>query len=97
MENWLIAVLIGAALGLLLGIKIARDSNKKQPVRGGLLAQVFHYIACSGLSGMLPFVIAGIIIGLPFLALFGTAVGFLVLTGVSLLVYATFDRAVTAA
>ena len=34
------------------------------------------------MSGMLPFIIAGVIIGLPFLALFGTAVGFLALTGV---------------
>jgi hypothetical protein len=42
---------------------------------------------------MLPFIIAGIVIGLPFLALFGTAVGFLALTGVSLLVYATVDQA----
>jgi hypothetical protein len=92
MENWLIAVIVGAALGLLLGIKIARDSNKKQPVHGAL-AHVFHYIACSGLSGMLPFIIAGVIIGLPFLALFGTAVGFLALTGVSLLVYASVDQA----
>jgi hypothetical protein len=97
MENWLIAVLIGAALGLLFGIKIARDSNKKQPVHGGVLAQVFHYLACSGLGGMLPFIIAGVIVGLPFLALLGTAVGFLILTGVSLVVYATFEQVVTPA
>jgi hypothetical protein len=75
-----------------LGIKIARDSNKKQPVRGGVAAQVIHYLACSGLTGMLPFVIAGLIVGLPFLVLFGTAIGFLVMTGVFLLLLAAFER-----
>ena len=93
MVDWLIAVLIGAVCGLVIGIKIAHDSNRKQPVRGGILAQVFHYLACAGLTSMLPFVIAGIIVGLGFLALFGTAVGFLALTGVFLLIHAGFERA----
>ncbi|RPJ02357.1 MAG: hypothetical protein EHM39_02045 [Chloroflexi bacterium] len=93
MADWLISLFIGIALGLVLGIKIARDSNKKQPVRGGVVAQVIHYLACSGLTGMLPFIIAGLIVGLPFLVLFGTAVGFLVMTGVFLLLLAVFERA----
>lgn len=91
MTDWLIAVLIGVGVGLLLGIKIAHDSNARQPVLGGIPARLFHYLACAGLSGMLPFIIAGIVVGLSFLALFGTAVGFLVLTGVFLLVYAGFE------
>jgi hypothetical protein len=92
MTDWLIAVIIGVALGLLLGIKIARDSNHKQPILGGVLAQVFHYLACSGLTAMLPFILAGIIVGLPFLALFGTALGFLALTATCMLLYAAFER-----
>ncbi len=92
MNDWLIAVLIGVVLGLALGVKIARDSNAEQPVRGGMLAQVFHYLACAGLSGMLPFIIAGIIVGLPFVKLFGTALGFLALTAVFLLVHAGTER-----
>jgi len=92
MSEWLIAILIGAAIGLALGVKIARDSNAKQPVRGGALAQVFHYLACAGLSGMLPFIITGIIVGLPFLKLFGTAVGFLAITGAFLLIHAGAER-----
>lgn len=92
MNDWLIAVLIGAALGLVIGIKIARDSHAKQPVMGSLLAQVFHYLACAGLTGMVPFIITGIIVGLPFVRLFGTAVGFLALTAAFLLIHATFER-----
>jgi ABC-type Fe3+ transport system permease subunit len=92
MTHWLIAVIIGLAIGLAIGVRIARESNRKQPVTGGPLAKVFHYLACSGLSTMLPFIIAGIVVGLSFLALFGTAIGFLALTGVCLLVYAGFER-----
>jgi ABC-type Fe3+ transport system permease subunit len=93
MNDWLIAVLIGIVLGLVLGVRIARESNAKQPVHGGMLAQVFHYLACAGLSGMLPFIIAGIVVGLPFVQLFGTAVGFLTLTALFLLVHAGTERA----
>jgi hypothetical protein len=92
MNEWLIAIIIGAAFGLVIGIKIARDSNAKAPVQGGPLAQVFHYLACSGLTGMLPFIIAGIIVGLPFVKLFGTAVGFLALTAIFLLIHASIER-----
>ncbi len=91
MTEWVIAVLIGVAIGLVIGVKIARDSNARQPVLGGVPAQVFHYLACAGLTGMLPFIIAGIVVGLSFLALFGTALGFLALTGVFLLVHAGFE------
>jgi ABC-type Fe3+ transport system permease subunit len=92
MEHWVIAVIIGAAFGLVIGVKIAHDSHRKQPVQGRI-ARVFHYLACAGLASMLPFIIAGIVIGLGFLALFSTAVGFLALTAVFLLVYAGFERA----
>jgi hypothetical protein len=96
MTHWLIAVIIGLAIGLAIGVRIARESNRKQPITGGPLAKVFHYLACAGFSTVLPFVTAGIvikiIIGLSSLALFGTAVGFLALTGVCLLIYAGFER-----
>ncbi|MBN2303280.1 MAG: hypothetical protein JXQ72_02305 [Anaerolineae bacterium] len=91
MNSWLLAIIIGAACGLVIGVKIARDSNREQPVLGGLLAQVFHYLACAGLTGMPPFIIAGIIVGLSFLKLFGTAVGFLAVTGMLLLIYAAVE------
>jgi hypothetical protein len=92
MNEWLIAVLIGAAIGLVLGIKIARDSNRKEPVLGGLVAHIAHYFACAGMSSTVPFIITGIIVGLHFLALFLTAVGFLALTGIMLLVDAVIER-----
>jgi hypothetical protein len=92
MSDWLIAVLIGVTFGFVLGMKIARDSNQKEAVRGSGLAHAFHYLASASMSGTLPFIIAGISVGLPFLRLFGTAVGFLVVTLVLLLGYAAFER-----
>ena len=92
MSDWLLAVVIGIGFGLTLGIKIARDSQAKQAVRGGALAQVLHYLACAGLTGMLPFIIAGIIMGVPFVTLFGTAVGFLVVVAALLLLFGAVER-----
>jgi len=92
MNDWLIAVLIGLAIGLLLGIKIARDSHRKQPVLGGILAQVFHYLACASMTTMLPFIITGIVVGLSFFKLFGTAVLFLAFTAIFLLVDVLLER-----
>ncbi|MBN1681140.1 MAG: hypothetical protein JW966_12710 [Anaerolineae bacterium] len=92
MIDWLIAFVIGLAVGVVVGIKIARDSNRKEPVMGGVMAHIFHYLACAGLTGMPSFVVAGIIVGLSFLVLFGTAVGFLGATTVFLLLYAVIER-----
>lgn len=96
MNDWLIALFIGAAVGLVIGIKIARDSNKKLAVTGGPLAQLFHYLASAALTGTMPYVITGLIVGLSFLKLFGTAVGFLAVAALSLLIYGIFERASTA-
>ncbi len=92
MGEWLLALLIGVIIGLVLGVKIAQDSNKEQPVRGGSIAQTFHYLACSFMASVLPFVLTGVILGMKFLVLFGTGVGLLVLTGLCLLLEASIER-----
>jgi hypothetical protein len=97
MSDWLTAVFIGLAIGLLLGVKIAHDSHKRQPVRGGVWGQVLHYLACSGLTSVLPFIITGLIVGVPFLQLFGTGIGLLALTAVFLVLYALIERSTTTA
>jgi len=90
-SEWLAAVIVGAAVGLALGVKIARASNAEQPIRGGAAARAFHYLACVALTGMPPFVLAGLVLGLPFLTLFGTALAFLGVTAACLLVYAAAE------
>jgi hypothetical protein len=92
MSDWWTAVLIGVTFGLVIGVKIARDSLAKESVRGGVLAQGFHYLACAGLTGMLPFIITGLVVGLPLVELFGTAVGSLAVTAGLLIGYAVIEQ-----
>ncbi len=92
MNEWVLAILIGVAFGLVIGVKIARDSHTRLAVNGGPLAQLFHYLASASLTGMLPYIVTGLIVGLSFVKLFGTAVGFLILSAIFLLVYAVFER-----
>lgn len=92
MTEWLIAVLIGVIIGLLLGVRIARESHRTQPIKGGALAVTFHYLACAGLTALLPFVLAGTILGVALLAVVGTVLGLLALTAIALLLYEGAER-----
>lgn len=92
MGDWWTAVLVGAAFGLVMGLWISRDSNKKQAVVGGGLPRALHYLACSAMPSVLPFVITGIILGLPFLYLIGTGLGFLALAFALLIALAVLER-----
>jgi hypothetical protein len=47
MQNWMIAWGVGLALGLVIGAFAARDSHREKPIRGGMPAKVFHYLAAS--------------------------------------------------
>lgn len=91
MSDWLLAVMIGAAFGLVIGIKVARDSARKEPVRGGTLAQAMNYLGSAGLTSILPFVIAALVIGLPAVQLIGTILGLTAVTFVFLLVYGAVE------
>ena len=91
MNDWILAVIVGVALGAVIGVKVSRDSIKKEPVRGGTLPQVMNYLASTSLTSVLPFVIAGLVVGLRFLTLFGTALGLIALTAVFLLIFGAVE------
>lgn len=93
MSDWLWAVVIGAAIGLAIGVRLARDSKKKQGLRGGAASEALHYLACAGIASVLPFVITGIVLGLPFLTLLGTGAGFLAFVALVLLAFAALEQA----
>ena len=93
MSDWLLAVMIGAAFGLAIGVKLARDSKQKKGLRGGAASEALHYVACAGIASVLPFVIAGIVLGLPFPTLIGTGVGFLAFVALVLLAFAALENA----
>lgn len=54
MQNWLIGWGLGIILGALIGRAAARDSMLQKPIRGGALAKVLHYVACSLLMAGAP-------------------------------------------
>lgn len=92
MTDWETAMLIGLALGLILGYQISRDSAAKEPVRGGMLAHVFHYLACVTLTSAPVFVISGVILGVGFIWLVLSALGLVGITALFLLVHAAIER-----
>jgi hypothetical protein len=84
-QEWLIAIVIGLALGALIAWRLAADSLKKRPLHGGRPAQIAHYLACLAVSASTPFILTGLIAGLPFVQIFGTALA-LVLSGAALVI-----------
>ena len=50
-ERWIAVLAIGLVVGLVLGIFMRRESIKRQPVHGGVLAEFFHYLAGSTIFG----------------------------------------------
>jgi hypothetical protein len=86
-NDWPTALLIGVTIGAVIGIFVARQSLKEQAIRGGLLAQVLHYLACAMLSSTTAFIVTAIVVGVPFLQMFGTAVGIIIVGAVLVLGY----------
>lgn len=62
-ERLLIMLGVSVAFGLIIGPFVARLSNQKEKIHGGLLAQIFHFIAVVLFVGLVPGVITGIIVG----------------------------------
>jgi len=92
-SDWPLAVLIGIALGLAIGVRLARDSKKQQGLRGGAASEALHTLACVGIASVFPFIVAGVVLGLPFLTLLGTGVGFLAIVALALLAFAALEQA----
>ena len=95
MSPSLIAVLAGAVIGLILGIFVARKSAAEKPIRGGSLANVFHYVGASASVAVLPTILIGTFIyrlGLARNVLL--AIGMVAVSAVCLLLYAVFEAQV---
>jgi threonine/homoserine/homoserine lactone efflux protein len=93
-ERVLWVVLAGSLAGLFFGIFMAQESHRRKKVRGGLGAQVFHYLASSSFSTILPMVFIGLGAGLGFLQLVGIGLTFSALTFLFLFGYALFEHRV---
>lgn len=92
MNNGLLALLIGLAFALVFGYYVAQQSNRQQKIQGGAAAQVFHYIGAAGVAGILPVVLASLILGQGFGIAFPLALAFLATGWLALLLYAIIER-----
>ncbi len=96
LPTWVIALLIGGVIGLIMGVFVARKSAKEQPIKGGPLASLFHYLASSAFVGIAPTVLVGAIL---YRAHFfprliqgiGLGLSLLVTAAVFMLLYAAFE------
>jgi hypothetical protein len=92
MPNWLIALLIGSALGLVFGIFVARKSIAEKPIQGGTPARILHYLAASAFLAAAPTVLIGaILFKLPFIQGFSLAIGLLMTAWIFLMIHALFE------
>lgn len=92
MDRLLTAILIGLAFGVTLGALAARSSNRREQVRGGLPARVFHYLGAALFVSALPGVLAAVILGQGLLRAAAVGFGFVLLSLAMLFVYAVFER-----
>lgn len=90
MDKAVLALLIGVGCALIFGIPITRRSARKEKIYGGAAAQALHYIAASAFVGILPVVLASLILrtGLTF----PLAVSFLAVSFASLFGFALFEH-----
>lgn len=92
MDRTLLALLIGIACALIFGFFIARRSIREKKIYGGVWAKVFHYIGAAGVGGILPLVLASLLLGLGFRTAFPLALSFLLVAWGALMLYAVIER-----
>ncbi len=96
LPTWAAALLVGGAIGLIVGWFIAQTSAKEKPIKGGPLASLFHYLAASAFVAVAPTVLVGAIL---YRAHFfprliqgiGLGLTLLVTAAVFMLLYAVFE------
>ncbi len=90
--TWLMALLIGGVFGLIVGVFVARTSAARKPIKGGPVANFFHYLGSSAFVAAAPTVLIGVILyRLPFWSSIGLAFGLLALVAVCLIIYGAFE------
>ncbi len=93
-ERWLWVIIIGFVVGMLFGILTTRESLLRQPVHGGPLAHVFHFLGASGISAIIPLVVIALVARLTFPRIVATGLLFSFGTYAFLILHAVFESRV---
>lgn len=92
MDRVQFTLLLILAIMVLGCVPLARSSNRRDAVRGGLGAQVFHFIGVLAYIGVLPAALLGSILVGPLTFGVPLALGLLAVSLLSLFVYAIFEQ-----
>lgn len=86
-------IIIGLVVfGLSVGILTARSSNRREVIRGGVMAQIFNYIACSLWTVVTPTVLISVLVlHVPILQALGIGFALVGCAFLSTMVYAVFE------
>jgi hypothetical protein len=91
------AFLVSLVISIFLGGWVALVSHRADQVRGGTLSHILHYLGAIGVVGTLPGGIAAIALGAGFLGIVIVAVAFVLISVVSLWLYALVEHPARAA
>lgn len=92
MENAQVALLVGLGCAAALGYFTARSSARREKIYGGQAALIFHYIGAAAVTGVLPVVLASLILGGGFGTAFPLAVSFMITGFVALVIFAVIEQ-----
>ena len=92
MDPLLIALVVGLVAGLLIGGRVAARSATEVPIFGGSSAELLHRLACTAFAGALPSGLTAIILGHNFGNAVIMAFGFVGVSFLLLVLYATVEN-----
>lgn len=95
MDSQQIALLVGIVVAVVLGVPTARSSAHREPLYGGMLPGLFHYVACCAIAG-LPFAVLGTVFTAGLWSAIQVAITFLLVMYTSLFLFAATEHAARA-
>jgi hypothetical protein len=92
MSKEIVVLSIQVAFALIFGYFVASKSNVERPIKGGTVAQVFHYLGAATFVAVAPTVLLNtLVLHIPLLSNVLSALGMLVVAMLCLIVHAVFE------
>lgn len=92
MDRSLLTLIIALGLGIILSFPAVRRSIKKEKIRGGTAAQLFHHLGVVTYIAVLPSALCGSFLVGPWVFGIPLALTFLLLTAFNMIMFAVAER-----